>query len=164
MLRTVLVVIHAGAGIAGLVVGLSAIAPEPPRGWLRLLRRAYLPCVAVLLASLAALLVVDWGGLATGVRLAFGGLAGLGAVMVIRLVLAQREVAAQRAGWQGRYIDHVAFSYIALWVGFLVLPALNLPYPQFTVPAVVVAVIGTGALLVSRYRRRVTSPREPAPG
>lgn len=164
MLRTVLVVIHAGAGIAGLLVGLSAITPDPPRGWWRWLRRAYVPCVAVLLASLAALLVVDWGGLATGARIAFGGLAGLAAVLAIRLVLAHREVTAERPGWQGRYIGHVSFSYISLWVGFLVLPALNLPYPQFTVPVVVVAVIGTGAILVSRYRRRVSSPREPARG
>lgn len=162
MLRDVLVIIHASAGITGLLTGLAAIPPLAPRNRLRLLRQLYPVCVGVLLASLIALLVVDWPTLETGARLAFGGLAGLGAVMAIRGGLAVRESTRQAPGWEGRYIAHVYFTYIALWVGFLVLPALRLPYPQVSAPLVVVATLAVGHVLVTKYRRRVITERTAA--
>lgn len=162
MLRDVLVIIHASAGIAGLLTGLAAIPPHPPQHRLRRLRLVYPVCVGVLLVSLIALLVVDWPNLETGARLAFGGLAGLGAVMAVRGGLATRESTRRTPGWEGRYVAHVYFTYIALWVGFLVLPALRLPYPQVSAPLVVVATLAVGHVLVTKYRRRVLTERAAA--
>jgi hypothetical protein len=42
-------------------------------------------------------------------------------------VLARREASSEPAGWKGRYINHLYFSYVALWVGFLIVPAINSP-------------------------------------
>ena len=42
-------------------------------------------------------------------------------------------------GWEGRYIGHVYFTYISLWMGFVILPTLDLPMPQVTVPVIAVA-------------------------
>lgn len=165
-LRTVLVIIHASAGVAGLLVGLPSLAPDPAtsRTWLR---RLYAACIAVLLASMVSMIAVDWGQLETGARIAFGGLAGLGAVMVYRLRCAHREARVQDVGWQLRYIGHVYFTYISLWVGFLIVPALNLPSPQLAAPLVVAATLTTGHMLIARYQRRVLGaalgPRRPQP-
>lgn len=157
MLRDVLVVIHASAGFAGLITGLAAIPPRLDTHRFRPLRLGYPGCVGVLLASLVVLLVTDWQTLETGARIAFGGLAVLGGVMATRGVLAMRESSRQSPGWQGRYIAHVYFTYIALWVGFLVLPALKLPYPQVSAPIAVGATLVVGHVLVTRYRRRYAS-------
>ena len=76
MIRTVLVVIHAGAGIAGLVTGLPSFAL--PRGgdgrsWVRWV---YLACIAIMFVTLIALVVLDWEGLDTTARVAFTALTG----------------------------------------------------------------------------------------
>jgi hypothetical protein len=84
VIRTVLVVIHAGAGIAGLVTGIASFAL--PRGgdgrsWVRWV---YLVCIAIMFVTLIALVVLDWEGLDTTARVAFTALTGLAAVMMLR--------------------------------------------------------------------------------
>jgi hypothetical protein len=62
-----------------------------------------------------------------------------------------------RDGWRERYINHVYFAYISLWEGFVILPALNLPLPQVAAPVVAIGVLLIGHVLITRYKRRVTS-------
>jgi hypothetical protein len=154
-MRTALVVIHASAGVGGLLTGLAALSPPRPtdnRGWLR---RIYLVCVAILLGSLVLLVAVDWNGLDVGSRVAFSALTGLGAVMAFRIARAYREASLQAPNWRERYIGHVYFTYISLWEGFVILPALNLPLPQLSVPVVALAVLLIGHTLIGRYKTRV---------
>jgi hypothetical protein len=149
------VVIHASAGVIGLFAGLGTLSPPQPgdnRSWLRAM---YLLCIVILLAFLVALVIIDWDGLDTGSRIAFTALMGLGAVMGYRIVRARQVASARQPDWQGRYIDHVYFTYISLWEGFVILPALNLPLPQVTVPVVAVGVLLIGHVLISRYKSRV---------
>jgi hypothetical protein len=155
--RTILVLVHAGAGIAGLLAGLASFAPPrnaDGRSWVRWI---YLACIAGMFVTLIALVAVDWEGLDTTARVAFTALTGLAAVMMLRIVLAIRVASSRGAGWEGRYISHVYFTYISLWMGFVILPALNLPFPQVTVPVIAVVVLLIGQMLVGRYKRRVVS-------
>ena len=156
MLRTLLVLIHAGAGIGGLIVGLPVLSPgsvtTQRRQWLR---RLYAAFVAVLLAAMVALVMLDWPH---GPRAAFAGLTGLGAVIAYRLVRGHHEARAQQRGWQRRYVDHLFFTYISLWIGFLIVPALNLPAPQVAVPATALAALGVGHVLLARYKRGALPP------
>lgn len=155
MLRTTVVVIHAAAGICGLLAGLAAIAPPRPaddRAWLRSL---YLICLTVVLVTLVVLVAADWNSLDAGARSAFGGLTGLAAVMVHRLTRAYEVSGTQGAGWREQYIGHISFTYVALWEGFVILPALRLPYPQLTVPLVAIAVLIVASTLIERYKARV---------
>lgn len=157
MLRSILVVVHAGAGIAGLLAGPWALAPPGPddgRGWLR---RAYRVCVALLFVSLVALIVVDWADLETGARIAFAALAGLAVAMLWRLALADRGARARPPGWRQRYVSHIYFTYISLWIGFGILPALNSPIPELLAPLVVVVALVVGGILVNRYKHRLVT-------
>lgn len=154
MVRSTLVVIHAASGIAGLAAGLAALAPRPSGGG-RWARPVYLVCLAVLLGTLLALIAIDWAGLDIAARVTFSALAVLAAVMVYRLLRAGTEAAERSTGWEGRYVDHVGFTYISLWEGFVILPALNLPLPQVSVPAVAIGVLVIAHILIRRYRARV---------
>lgn len=159
MSRSVLVMIHAGSGVAGLIIGLPALAPRLAaelRG--RWIRQLYAGCVVALVASMAMLITVDWPHLQAGARTAFTGLAALGAVMVYRVVRADQQARTPTPGWQARYLDHIYFTYIALWIGFLIVPALNLPAPQVAVPIVVIATLAVGHTLIGRYRDRLLAP------
>lgn len=154
-MRTFLIVVHASAGIAGLGTGLLSIPPPHPGDRRNVIRGAYLACVAVLLVSLVALVVIDWDGLDSSARIAFSALTVLAAMMVFRLVRAYRAVVSGDIRWQERYINHVYFTYISLWMGFVILPALSLPLPQVTVPLVGVGVLLMGHLLLARYKARL---------
>jgi cobalamin synthase len=137
------------------LVGLPSLRPPQRtdgRTWYRWL---YLLCIVMLVASLVPLVTTDGAGLDVGGRIAFTALTVLGIVMVFRIILAGRVASARQGDWQKRYINHVYFTYISLWEGFVILPALNLPLPQLTVPAVAVAVLLIGHMLIARYKRRI---------
>lgn len=153
-MRTVLVVLHAAPGVVGLLAGVMAFSPPRSgdgRAWWRQL---YAACILVLIAGLVALIAYDWAELDQIARLTFVGLLGLGVVMAARLLLARRLARSGAGDWQRRYIDHMYFTYVALWIGFLIVPAIGTPWPQVAVPLVVVAVLAAGAVLLSRYKRR----------
>lgn len=154
-MRTVLVILHAAPGVVGDLTGLLALSPPRPtdrrRGW----RLAYPVCIAMLIAGLGALLLYDWSELDTPARMAFTGLVGLAAVMAFRLWRANREASSRRDGWPKRYVNHVYFTYIALWIGLLIVPAINSPFPLAAVPLVVVVALSVGHVLVTRYKRRL---------
>lgn len=156
MTREMLVVIHAGSGIAGLVVGLVVFAPPPRSGSGRLRARiVYGLLLVVLVVSLLGLIVKDWPGLETGARIVFSGLAALGGVMLFRIYRAHRIAESRRPGWKRRYVGHVYFTYISLWVGFAIVPALRFGNPGLWVPIAVVSVLTAGTLLIHRYERRI---------
>jgi hypothetical protein len=155
LLRSAVVVIHAGAGVCGLIAGLAAIAPprtDDGRGWLRAL---YVTSLTMVLVSLVMLLGADWDRLDPATRGVFSGLTAVAALMVYRITRAYEVAGTRGDGWREQYIRHVAFTYVALWEGFVILPALRLPYPHLTVPLIVIAVLLLGGTLLDRYKARV---------
>lgn len=154
-MRGTLVVIHASAGVAGLVTGLVSLAPPRSPGTRRWWRGLYLLCIAILLVTLIALVVMDWDTLDGAAQVAFPALTVLAVVMAVRVVRANHLAVSQSPSWRKRYIDHVYFSYISLCEGFVILPALNLPLPQVTVPVIAVAIVLIGHVLITRYKRVV---------
>lgn len=164
MIRTALVVVHASAGIGGLITGLPALIPPVVGHDRRWMREAYVACLAILLTSMIALVTIDWNDLDAAGRIAFLALIGLGAIVGYRLARAHREAALRRDGWRERYVDHVYFTYISLWEGFVILPALNLPLPQVSVPLAAGAVLLIGHTSIARFRARVVADQRPVRG
>jgi hypothetical protein len=127
------------------------------------LRSLYVTSLTVLLVTLVVVLAADWNSIDLTTRALFGGLAVVAAAMLYRITRAYEVAGTQGEGWQEQYIRHVAFTYVALWEGFLILPALRLPYPHLTVPLIVIAVLLIGGTLIDRYKARVLTIR-PRPG
>lgn len=154
-MREILVAIHAGAGVAGLVVGLAVFRPPIPadrRLWWRI---AYGGLLVVMVVSLVALIAVDWPELPIGARMAFSGLAILGVVILARMAMAYRLVLSREPGWQRRYVGHVYFTYVSLWVGFAIVPALRSPDPILWIPVSVIGVLTVGWFLLHRYESAI---------
>lgn len=156
MTREILVATHAGAGILGLLVGLAVFPPSKTSGGrLRLLRIVYGGLLVVLFLSLVGLIVWDWSSFETGSRLVFTGLAILAGVMLVRIYTAHRLASIRDLAWERRYVSHVYFTYISLWVGFAIIPALRSPMPGVWIPVAVIGVLAVGSVLVHRYERRI---------
>lgn len=155
MTREMLVVIHAGAGVAGLLVGLAVFPPPRTPEFRKWWRITYGLLLVVLIVSLLFMIITDWSGLETGARLAFSGLAGLGLVMIARMLMAHRLAGSGEPGWERRYVGHVYFTYVSLWVGFAIVPALRSPTPGLWIPVAVVAVLTAGSVVLHRYEERI---------
>lgn len=154
-MRTALVILHAAPGLLALIAGLPAFSPTATgrRLWWR---HVYAACVATMIVGLVILLVYDWGELDVVPQVAFSGLTVLALVMGYRVWRGYAEAAQRNEGWRTRYVDHIFFTYVALWIGLFVVPALNFPLPQVTIPVMIVVVLGIGHLFLTRYKRRLT--------
>ena len=66
-----------------------------------------------------------------------------------------RLAGSRKPGWERRYLGHVYFTYISLWVGFVIVPALGSPNPGVWIPVAVVSVLTAGTMLIHRYEQRL---------
>jgi len=139
--------------VLGLLVGPYSFHPPEAREYRLWLRRLYAVGIGVLAVFLVATVAVDWTSLAAAPRIVFTALIGLAAVIVTRLVLAFRLAARRSHGWQMPYVNHIYFTYIALWEGFFIVGLIDLGAPGWLVGMVAVGVLILGSLLVANYKR-----------
>jgi len=151
-MRDALVLIHAGAGVAGLLVGFGLITPPLSADEHRGRRMVFLALLVIVLASLLGMIVLDWDGIDLAARLTFTGLGGLASVMAYRMWSAHSLAGRRPVNWEESYVDHTYFSYISLWVGFAIVPALQSNNPGLWIPIAVVAVLATGTVAIKRYK------------
>ncbi len=161
MLHDALLAVHICAGAVGLFVGLFALRPPTPGDKRDSLRWLYAISLVVLVVAVAGAIPAEWSELGTTTRVVFVGLCGLGAFMLVRIYLGFR-LARQRSGsWQGPYMNHVYFTYISLWEGFVIIAILGSELPGWLVPVGMVAILLLGGFAINRYQRRVLpTPRQ----
>ncbi len=137
MAHTVLIAAHAAAGMAAFAAGCLALTH----------RRAYFPVyfwsLISLVVFLAAAIAVDWAGLDIASRGLFVALTVLGGYMIWRAFQAHRLQQANSLQHRARRIDHIGFTLIALFDGFVIILALDLGAPAWAV--IMIAIAGTAA-------------------
>lgn len=74
--------------------------------------------------------------------------------MLIRAWMAHSLVGSRKPGRQRRYVGHVYFAYVSLWVEFAIVPALSSPAPGLGIPVAVAGVLSVGTVLIQRHERR----------
>lgn len=142
MWHTVLISLHAAAGVVAFAAGLRAL----PHGRLLGTFRWSMVAMAVFLVAAIAteLAVTPPGALAV-----FGALVALAGVMVWRSEAAARADRPSRA-----YIDHVGFCLVGLFDAFWVVTLLRLGLPGWAVGAVAVGIAVIGHVAVGAAARR----------
>ena len=139
MLHTVLIALHALAGVVALVTG--AIALRAGQYF-----DVHLVSLTAMTVFLTFAVVAEWTVLDAGGRALFTVFALLAVVMVVRGVLARRLRPVGRPS--PGYVEHVGFNLIALLDAFVVIAVLNAGAPIWLVvtSGVVLAVAGHFAL------------------
>jgi amino acid transporter len=148
MLHNILIILHAAAGVASFVAGCLVLLPPTERsskGWLFLI---YFASLMALVGFLLAAIAVDWSDLDFIQRLVFSGLALLGLYMAWRAIQAKQVLRRRQEGWKQKYVDHVGFTLISLFDGFVIVSAIDLKAPGWLVGglAVLGVVVGIGAI------------------
>jgi hypothetical protein len=141
MWNTVFVTVHALAAVAAFAAGLLALRTGRSLPVYRL-------AMAVMAGALVPAVLVDWATTDLPARVAFGGLIGLAAVMVVRAELAgSRPTAAA-------YVHHIGFTLISLAVGFVVVSGIRLGAPGWLVAVLGVGIVLAGRSTLGRFGRR----------
>jgi hypothetical protein len=133
-LHTILIVLHAAAGVAAFVAGCAVLVPRAPEPRARRLFDLYLGSLGLMVVLLAAAMATHWRQLTTGEHVIFGGLLLLALFMTWRAAAARRLRRRAAGGdWRRPYMEHVGFTLIALWEGFVIVLAIDLGAPGWLV-------------------------------
>jgi hypothetical protein len=148
MLHTIMIVLHAAAGAAAFVAGCLALFPPNAEQQARQLFGVYLVSLGLMIAFLLAAMAAHWQQLGTGEQAIFGGLVLLGLYMGWRALAARGLLRRRGQQWRLPYMEHLGFTLIALWDGFVIVLAIDLGAPGWLVGvlAVLGVVVGNRAL------------------
>src|SRR5690349_19677005 len=122
-MHNVLIALHALGGLATLTAGIAVLCP-PDRG-AHPLFPAYLGALWGMALFLAVAVISDWPSLAASSRVLFAALSGFALYIGGRGWSARHRIRHRAPGWQGRYLDDVGFTLIALFAGFLIIATLD---------------------------------------
>jgi hypothetical protein len=161
MLHSILIALHAAAGVACLAAGLLCLLPLRAPGSWRF--RVYGGSLLAMLGFVAGSIAVSWAGLDVTTRLIYTGLGGLGLHMLWRAGRARARLRRQEPGWQPRYLDDVGFTLISLFDGFVIVGAIDLGLPVWLVVLAAVGGVAAGIQAMKRAKRRLVTT-QPATG
>lgn len=104
---------------------------------------------------LVGAILVYWMEYSGVQRIIFPGLLALGIYMVYRAWNARHLLQSQPNAWRYDYIEHIGFTLISLFEGFIIVSGLNSDLPVWLV--ILIAVLGVllGRWLIGVARRRV---------
>ena len=157
-LHTTMIVLHAAAGVTAFAAGCLALSPSPTERRAHRLFPLYLASLWLMVAFMLGAMAAHWGQLATAERAIFGGLFLLGLFMAWRGWAAWRLLRGREGAWRLPYMEHVGFTLIALWDGFVIVLAIDLGAPVWLVLLLAVLGVVVGNRALHRVEARAAAP------
>jgi hypothetical protein len=158
MLHQVMIVLHAAAATLSFGFGALTVIPHlSERSRLNLFDYYFIALIAMIVFLAGAILahLSQLGGVK---RAVFAGLFLLSLYMLLRGSQARAALLSQRERWLAGYIDHVGFTLISLFEGFIIVTAINLAAPAWLTAAVAVLGVVAGSRMLHRPQQRGSRP------
>lgn len=154
MVHTPLITLHAMAGVVAF--GLGCLVIRPPIAAASPRFQLYLWSMFAMTGFVILAVIAGWGGFGTPERVVFAGLSAFAMFTTWRA--SRARAVARSAMTQDRlaYIDHVGFTLISLFDGFVIVGAIDLGAPVWLVVAIGAAGVVIGHILVNRIKATVT--------
>jgi hypothetical protein len=149
MWHTVFIVLHAASGVVAFGTGCAAIRRQ---AWFRY----YFWSLALLDVFMVISVTIGWRDMSTTERTVFSGLIVLGAFMMWRAIQASRTRPTAGNPPSAKYIDHLGFTLIALFEGFVIVAAIDLGAPSWLVVALAVGGVVAGHFILRRLKNQST--------
>jgi hypothetical protein len=150
LVHDLLIYAHAAAGLIAFAIGCLILRPYSNGN--PVLFHLYFLALWAMVALLIAVVLVDWNAIQQTNRLVYTALALLALYTGFRSWQARQLLNAGNLGWQGHYIDHVGFTLISLFDGFVIVSALDLNAPGWLVGVVGVLGVVVGRFAIMRVR------------
>ncbi|HEV2778613.1 MAG TPA: hypothetical protein VGX25_04360 [Actinophytocola sp.] len=147
MWHTVLITVHAVAGVVAFVAGCLALRRDTAFP-------TYLWALVTTMVFLALAIAQEWGSIDWPARALFLAFLGLGGVMLWRADRARRI----RDAGSPSYVGHIGFTLVALFDAFVVVAVLNAGAPVWAVVAAGVLIAVAGHFVLGALRPLRTMP------
>jgi hypothetical protein len=115
----------------------------------------YLWSLIAMALLLAGAIVAYWNEYSDIERVVFPGLLGLALFMLFRAWGAGVVIATQQKNWKLGYVEHIGFTLISLFEGFIIVAGLDLGFPGWLVAIVAIAGLLAGRWWITSLKRRV---------
>jgi membrane-associated HD superfamily phosphohydrolase len=149
----VIIALHAASATIAFFAGCLLIF-MPARISNRKLFSAYEWALIAMVILLAAAIFVSWEEYSSIERIVFPGLFVLGVYMLFRAWQANRLLDSRSSSWEQAYIEHIGFTLISLFEGFIIVSGLNSGFPGWLVAVTAVTGLLAGRWLIGAARRK----------
>jgi uncharacterized membrane protein YfcA len=152
-IHSVFISLHAAAAIISFFTGCFLIFSTRNTG----MQRGYGLYWWTLLGMvvlLAGAILVYWTEYSSVERIIFPGLFVLGIYMLYRARNAGQLLEEQQNDWRHNYIEHIGFTLISLFEGFIIVGGLNSGFPVWLVAVLAIFGVLVGRWLIGFAQRR----------
>ncbi len=154
-IHSVIIILHAASATLAFFAGCLLIFSPAYTSNQRLFN-VYEWALISMVVLLAGAIFVYWTQYSNVERIIFPALFALSIYMLYRAWSANRLLASAQIGWEIAYIEHIGFTLISLFEGFIIVSGLNSGFPGWLVGVVAVVGLLLGRWLIGSTRRRVT--------
>ena len=153
-IHSVLILLHAATATIAFFAGVMLLVSQA-YATNQILFRTYLWSLIGMAILLAGAIVVAWDEYTDVERIVFPALLGLSLFMVFRGWGAGLVLATRQGSWEFGYIEHIGFTLISLFEGFIIVSGLNAGFPWWLVTLIAVLGLLVGRWSIARMKRRV---------
>jgi hypothetical protein len=152
--HTTLIILHATAATLAFFAGCLLIF-SPAYLLNQQLFNLYQWTLIAMLLLLAGAILVYWKEYSDVERIIFPGLLGLALFMLFRAWGAGLVLATQQDNWKLGYVEHIGFTLISLFEGFIIVGGLDLGIPVWLVAIVAILGLLAGRWLIGMAKQRI---------
>jgi hypothetical protein len=153
-LHNILIMLHAAAAAISFFVGCLLIFAPTSISNQRLFGLYWWSLIGMVVLLIGAMLVY-WNEYSDTERIVFPILLGLAMFMLYRAHNASRLLKAQQNDWKLGYIEHIGFTLISLFEGFVIVTVLNAGGPGWLVALLAILGVFAGRSMIGLAQRRV---------
>jgi len=154
LIHNVLIILHAAAATISFFAGIFLILSLKnisAQRWFG----SYGWTLVGMVVLLAGAILVYWAEYSASERIIFPGLFVLGMYMLYRARSANLLLKTQQNNWKHGYIEHIGFTLISLFEGFIIVGGLNSGLPGWLVALIAVLGLLIGRWAISVSQRKI---------
>jgi zinc transporter ZupT len=155
-LHNVLITLHAATAAISFFAGCLLILSLRQASNQRLFSLYLWSLVGMVILLIGAMLVY-WNDYSDTERIVFPVLLGLGMFMLYRAQNASRLLKARQNDWKLGYVEHIGFTLISLFEGFVIVTVLNTGGPGWLVALLAILGVLVGRWAIGLTQRNVLS-------
>lgn len=160
MVHEIMIILHAGSAVLCFVFGSLTLRPGTSYDAQQRLYGYYLVMLTAMIVFLAGAIVAHASRLEALQRVIFPGLFLLSVYMLFRGVQARAVLMARSATRFPRYVDHIGFTLIALFEGFIIVSGIDVGAPPWLTAAAAVLGVLVGNRTLHRIQAQGNRPAQ----
>lgn len=153
-LHNVLIMLHAATAVLSFFAGCFLILSLRQVSNQQLFSLYLWSLVGMVILLIGAMLVY-WNEYSDTERIVFPILLGLGMFMLYRAYNASRLLKAQQNDWKLGYVEHIGFTLISLFEGFVIVTVLNAGGPGWLVALLAILGVLLGRWVIGVAQRKI---------